>query len=207
MVGDVGAATKWSGGTRRGYEEYQLLSAAFIELDTGDAHYLQSLSRLIFGAGSDIILTISHFWALVHLEPREGRTMAILAQLLLCDRSNVTAIVDRLEQRGWAMRLRGKVGDRRFTSVVLTQEGRALRERVVRAHGDWVSMRFAGLREEQLAQLASVLHALRPGLQADPELAAYATDPGAPAVPTGKEEQPQGSSALESGGQITPSER
>jgi DNA-binding MarR family transcriptional regulator len=199
-VGDVGTVTHGSGGVRRGYEEYQLLNATFIEMDTGDARYLQSLSRLIFGAGSDIVLTISHFWALVHLEPEEGRTMAELAQLLLCDKSNVTAIVDRLEEREWAVRMRGKAGDRRFTSVVLTPAGRALRERVVRAHGEWVSMRFAELPDEQLAQLATLLRALRLGLQADPELAARATDPGAPVAHGRKEERAAGAGTPQSGG-------
>lgn len=199
-MGDVGTVTNGSGGARRGYEEYQLLSAAFIELDTGDARYLQSLSRLIFGVGSEIILTISHYWALVHLEPEDGRTMAELAQLLLCDKSNVTAIVDRLEERGWAVRMRGKAGDRRFTSVVLTQEGRALRERVVRAHGAWVSMRFAGLRDEQLAQLATLLRALRLGLQADPEQAAHTTDPGVRLAHGRKEERRVGASTPDAGG-------
>lgn len=196
---DGGAVIDGSGTTRRGYEEYQLLSAAFIELDTGDARYLQSLSRLIFGPTSDITLSISQFWALVHLGPAEGRTMAELAQLLLCDKSNVTAIVDRLEERRWAMRVRGKAGDRRFTSVVLTDDGRALRERVVRAHGEWVSLRFAGLGDEQLLQLASVLRALRPGLRTDPELAAYQTDPGAPVGVARKEGRPAGTSEPDSG--------
>jgi DNA-binding MarR family transcriptional regulator len=156
-------------GVPRGYAAFQLLSAAFIELDIGDARFLQALSRLIFGPTSEVTITIPHYWALVHLEPGEGRTMAELAQLLVCDRSNVTAIVDKLEERGWAQRVRGKAGDRRFTSVVLTEEGRSLRDVVVRAHDQWVSARFAGLSSAQLAQLANLLHELRSGLRVDPE--------------------------------------
>jgi DNA-binding MarR family transcriptional regulator len=156
-------------GVPRGYAAFQLLTAAFIELDIGDARFLQALSRLIFGPTSVVTITIPHYWALVHLEPFDGRTMAELAQLLVCDRSNVTAIVDKLEERGWAQRVRGKAGDRRFTSVVLTEEGRSLRDIVVRAHDQWVSVRFAGLSSAQLAQLASLLHELRSGLRVDPE--------------------------------------
>jgi len=159
---------------RRAYAVYRLFSAVFIELDTGDARFLQSLAAQIFGAASEVTLTIPHFWALVHLEPAEGRTMAELASLLICDRSNVTAIVDKLEERGWATRVRGKAGDRRFTSVMLTPEGRALRERMVRAHDEWVATRFAGLTDAQLDQLTSLLRDLRPGLQTDPEVAARA---------------------------------
>jgi DNA-binding MarR family transcriptional regulator len=170
-------------GTRRGYEVYQLLSETFIQLDDGDRRFLQSLGRLVLGTASDITLTIPHYWALVHLGPAEGRTMAELAQLLICDKSNVTAIVDKLEERGWATRLRGKAGDRRYTSVVLTAEGRELRERVVRAHDEWVSTRFAGLTPDELTQLAGLLSALQPGLRTDPELAAEAAaDTGTPRV-------------------------
>lgn len=170
-------------GTRRGYEVYQLLSETFIQLDDGDRRFLQSLGRRVLGTASDITLTIPHYWALVHLGPLEGRTMAELAQLLICDKSNVTAIVDKLEERGWATRLRGKAGDRRYTSVVLTAEGRGLREQVVRAHDEWVNTRFAGLTPDQLTQLASLLSALQPGLRTDPELAAEAAaDISAPRV-------------------------
>jgi DNA-binding MarR family transcriptional regulator len=160
-------------GMPRGYAAYEQLASAFIELDLGDARFLQALSRLIFSTG-DVTVTIPHYWALVHLEPAEGRTMAELAQMLLCDRSNVTAIVDKLEERGWAQRVRGKAGDRRFTSVVLTEEGRSLRAVVTRAHDKWVGARFAGLSSAQLAQLSSLLQELRLGLRADPDEAALA---------------------------------
>ncbi len=146
---------------RHAYEVYRLLSAAFIEMDVGDARFLQSFSRWLFGPTSEVTLTIPRFWALVHLGVPGGRAMVELAQLLLCDKSNVTAIVDKLEERGWATRVRGKAGDRRFTSVVLTAEGERVRELVVRAHDEWVNTRFAGLTEAQLSQIAAVLDVLR----------------------------------------------
>src|SRR5260221_1466407 len=137
-------------------------------MDGGDASFLQSYSRWLFGPTSEVTLTIPHFWALVHLGVPGGRAMVELAEVLLCDKSNVTAIVDKLEERGWATRVRGKAGDRRFTSVVLTAEGERVRELVVRAHDEWVNTRFAGLTEAQLSQIAAVLDVLRPGLQTDP---------------------------------------
>src|SRR5919109_1328896 len=91
---------------------YQLLSQSFIRLDTGD----QQLMRK-FG------LTVTQSWALVHLEDAEGRSLSELANLLICDKSNVTSIVDKLETDGLAVRQRGKAGDRRYTRVVLTERG------------------------------------------------------------------------------------
>jgi len=55
-------------------------------------------------------LTITQFWALVHLEDEEGRSLSELANLLICDKSNVTSIVDKMEEMGLAERKRGKAG-------------------------------------------------------------------------------------------------
>lgn len=61
--------------------------------------------------------------ALHHLS--EPRTMGELADMLCCDASNVTGIVDRLEARGVVER-QVVPGDRRVKRIVLTERGRAL---------------------------------------------------------------------------------
>lgn len=148
---------------------YQLLSQAFIELDDGDRRFLRLLTPTLPGVLDDYLLTIPHFWALVHLGRPEGRTMAELATLLICDKSNVTPIVDKLEQLGWAERVRGKAGDRRYTRVVLSEIGRAVRRRVVHAHDLWVKQRLSVLNSVQLDDLTALLLSLQRGLQLAPE--------------------------------------
>jgi DNA-binding MarR family transcriptional regulator len=59
------------------------------------------------------------------------RAMSELAQALHCDNSNVTGIVDSLEEKGLAGR-RPSEGDRRVKLVELTEEGRRLRARLMR---------------------------------------------------------------------------
>ena len=54
------------------------------------------------------------------------RKMSELAQALFCDNSNVTGIVDRLEQRGLLTREPAE-GDRRVKLLVLTKEGEHVR--------------------------------------------------------------------------------
>jgi MarR family transcriptional regulator, organic hydroperoxide resistance regulator len=54
------------------------------------------------------------------------RKMGDLAQALFCDSSNVTGIVDRLEERG-LVRRESEAGDRRVKLLVLTDEGEKLR--------------------------------------------------------------------------------
>jgi DNA-binding MarR family transcriptional regulator len=54
------------------------------------------------------------------------RKMSELAQALFCDNSNVTGIVDRLEERG-LVRREAAEGDRRVKLLVLTKEGERMR--------------------------------------------------------------------------------
>jgi DNA-binding MarR family transcriptional regulator len=69
--------------------------------------------------------------ALRALEPGVELTMSALAGSLFCDASNVTGIVDRLEDRGLIER-RPAAHDRRAKLLAVTQEGAALRQEVVK---------------------------------------------------------------------------
>jgi DNA-binding MarR family transcriptional regulator len=60
------------------------------------------------------------------------RTMSEIARELSCDNSNVTGIVDGLEERGLAVR-RADESDRRVKLIALTDQGRRVRARLVRA--------------------------------------------------------------------------
>jgi MarR family transcriptional regulator, organic hydroperoxide resistance regulator len=62
----------------------------------------------------------------------EPRTMSEVAGFLNCDPSNVTGIVDGLEERGLARRRPGE-RDRRVKLIELTAEGRRTRARLIRA--------------------------------------------------------------------------
>ena len=64
------------------------------------------------------------------LRPGEPLPMNDLAGALRCDASNVTGLVDRLEQRGLLERRAGE-RDRRVKELVLTPGGAELRERVL----------------------------------------------------------------------------
>ena len=77
-------------------------------------------------------LTPNDMRALATLDTETGRTMRELADEWVCDASNATWIVDRLEERGLAER-RTVPGDRRVKSVVLTSRGAKTRDRILRA--------------------------------------------------------------------------
>src|SRR3954467_972414 len=59
------------------------------------------------------------------------RKMSELANALFCDNSNVTGIVDRLEERGLVSREPAK-GDRRVKLLVLTKEGERMRVEITK---------------------------------------------------------------------------
>jgi DNA-binding MarR family transcriptional regulator len=60
------------------------------------------------------------------------RTMSEIAAVLHCDNSNVTGIVDGLEEKGLAAR-EPAPADRRVKLIALTAEGRRVRTRLTRA--------------------------------------------------------------------------
>ena len=128
---------------------YQLMSETFMRLDVGDTMLMRR-----FG------LTLIQSWALVHLEQPQGRSLTELASLLICDKSNVTAIADKLEVEGWAVRKRGKAGDRRYTRVILTEEGHRLRRAVMAAREQMIHERLHALSHHDLQQIHASLEKL-----------------------------------------------
>ena len=89
-----------------------------------------------------------------YLVPGEAIPMSALAELLMCDASNVTGIVDKLEARGLAKR--GQGTDRRVKVLQLTSEGEAMREAMrerLLTPPDWI----ASLSREDQRALADIL--------------------------------------------------
>ncbi len=85
----------------------------------------------------------------------EPRTMSKIATVLHCDNSNVTGIVDGLEEKGLATR-RSSTEDRRVKLIALTPEGRRVRARLMRAVEKppaWVE----GLSEADRRSLVEIL--------------------------------------------------
>jgi DNA-binding MarR family transcriptional regulator len=75
-------------------------------------------------------LSPMQLFALGALEAGEEVPMSTLAELLVCDASNVTGIVDRLEARGLIER-RAASRDRRVKLLALTDEGLRLRKEAI----------------------------------------------------------------------------
>ena len=106
--------------------------------------------RSFFAIASEFELSPPQVMALRHLDPSEPRPMSELACALHCDNSNVTGIVDRLEDRGLVERHPAE-HDRRVKMLVVTERGAELRARLSERM-DTAPPALAGLSEaDQLA--------------------------------------------------------
>ncbi|MGW4498001.1 MarR family winged helix-turn-helix transcriptional regulator [Micromonospora sp. NPDC004336] len=92
--------------------------------------------------------------ALHELDPDRPLPARDLATVLGCDRSNVTALVDKLEQAGLVER-RVDPADRRQKTLLVTDEGRRVRARVREVMSD--SRLLAGLTAGELATLRELV--------------------------------------------------
>jgi MarR family transcriptional regulator, organic hydroperoxide resistance regulator len=83
------------------------------------------------------------------------RKMSDLAQALFCDNSNVTGIVDRLEERG-LVRREAAEGDRRVKLLVLTDEGERMRIEITKRMAEPPAP-IASLSEKDQTTLRDIL--------------------------------------------------
>jgi MarR family transcriptional regulator, organic hydroperoxide resistance regulator len=83
------------------------------------------------------------------------RKMSDLAHALFCDNSNVTGIVDRLEERG-LVRREAAEGDRRVKLLVLTDEGERMRVEITKRMADPPAP-IASLSEKDQMTLRDIL--------------------------------------------------
>jgi DNA-binding MarR family transcriptional regulator len=136
-------------------EVYRALTKTFLLLDDFDR-------RFFAGFG----LSARQYWALTHLDEKRGRPMADLGHLLLTDKSNVTGIVDRLEEGGLARRTTVP-SDRRVVLVKLTTKGRHMREMVEEQHRERVRELMGAIDGEGLLALREQLESIASTLEDD----------------------------------------
>lgn len=103
---------------------------------------------------AELGLTPAAARALHELDPDCPLPARDLAAQLRCDRSNVTALVDKLERAGLVER-RVDPRDRRLKILVVTEPGRRMRARVHQVMSD--SRLLNGLSNDELAALRELV--------------------------------------------------
>lgn len=115
----------------------------------------ESVNAKLMSELSSVNLTISQFGTLEALHHLGPLCQKDIGKKLLKSGGNVTLVVDNLEKRGLVERVRN-TDDRRFITVGLTDEGRALIERVFPEHLIRIVEAFAGLSPEEQDQLSAL---------------------------------------------------
>ena len=101
-------------------------------------------------------LTVVQLHSLGVMNPNEGMPMNMLSNLLLCDASNVTGIVDRLLTQGYIKREENPK-DRRVKMITLTAEGEALRNTLLAEIADYELPELSRLTQAQRAEFKAML--------------------------------------------------
>ena len=99
----------------------------------------------------------------------EGVTMSELSRMLLVSNGNATAVVDRLEADGLALRT-PSVADRRTVFVSLTPDGRKTFEQQASGHEAEVDRIFADLSATELDELSDLFKRLARRAEAGEEV-------------------------------------
>src|SRR4051794_5023659 len=117
--------------------------------------FLRTVRGHVAGALEELAPPPAQAQALRELDPAEPLPMSRLAEVLACDASNVTGIVDRLEARGLVER-RAAEQDRRIRTLVVTPLGAEVRARMLELLAE-PSPAFAALPDEDAQALAEIL--------------------------------------------------
>jgi DNA-binding MarR family transcriptional regulator len=95
----------------------------------------------------------------------EGIRMGEVARRTVVTGSNVTAVVDDLEQRGLVLRQTAE-GDRRATVITLTENGRKAFAQMAPVHADWIEEIFAEMSKQEKRELIRHLDGLKSAMRA-----------------------------------------
>lgn len=133
-------------------ENHRLLQEVNLQAADADRQVLQQ-----FG------LSPARYFALSHIAERGELTASDLCVLMLCDKANVTRLLDGLQQEGLVLRTRDTVDGRR-TCVTLTEAGGVRWAAAHEAHRASVRQRLAPLSAEEQTKLNALLLEVKTGL-------------------------------------------
>lgn len=109
----------------------------------------------------DFATTLPRFDLMAQLERNpQGLKMKELSQRLMVSGGNITTITDQLTSEGLVER-EANESDRRVIRIRLTAKGRKLFTKMASAHEQWIVDAFAGLSDNQHAQLYQILGTLK----------------------------------------------
>lgn len=140
MTQSMSSMAKW---------QHRLIHDVYVLLDDGDRRVLEELQ-----------LSPLEFSVLRQLDTEDGRRLTDVGATLLCVKSTITRVADRLERSGLLMRSPDP-SDRRAQRLLLTPKGSWVLERAIRTHDRSVERRMGKLTVEEQHTLGTLLAKLR----------------------------------------------
>ncbi len=138
--------------------DYRLIHDVYIVLDAIDRCVLSPYG-----------LTNAQYRLMSLLDVDNGRRLTDLSDQMICNRSTITRLIDKLEAKGLVRRV-VHADDRRAQQVVLTPSGQVLREQATEAHDRSLIERIAHLSPDEQSQLNILLEKMRVSLRSDLEI-------------------------------------
>lgn len=118
-----------------------------------------ALHRTIDGRMAELDLTALQWVPLLMLANQKGQTAAELSRCLGVDTSTMTRMLDRLEAKSLLARKRS-AEDRRVIFLELTEEGRALSERIPYVMAESLNSHLRNFSRQELDELKRLLRKL-----------------------------------------------
>lgn len=120
----------------------------------------RGLSRRLMKKSRKHLHSMGFAWnqysVLKNLDVDESITLSQLSQRTSRDSSNITALVDFLEERGIVRRVPDK-SDRRVIRLELTEEGKHIRSDTIESHEEFIKSMFADIPDEKIHKFIEVL--------------------------------------------------
>jgi len=135
------------------YLIYTLLKEVFLLLDNGDRDLFQEFD-----------LSVARFNALKQVINSNGIGPSELGNKMLCDKANITRLLDGMEKSSYIERIQDEIDGRRI-QINVTQEGEMLWRKARREHGKSTRHRFDVLTSDEQDTLSGFLERMRNHLQ------------------------------------------
>ena len=107
-------------------------------------------------------------WRIIFLlHDRDGLTINELASEVLIDATTLTKILRSMEDRKLLKRKKGK-GDQRYTSILLTSNGRALYQKIIPIVLRQLDSAFRGIKDDEKKTLDRILRKMKDNVYRSP---------------------------------------
>jgi DNA-binding MarR family transcriptional regulator len=137
------------------HEQHRLINDVYVLLDDGDRRVLAVVD-----------LTPLEFAVLRRLDTNVGQRLIDVGAELLCVKSTITRVIDRLERAELVTRAPDPT-DRRAQRVTLTLQGIVVRDQALDLHNQALERRMNCLTTAEQVLLTDLLAKLRDGLATD----------------------------------------